>query len=407
MMKHVARTLGFGRRLLLIGVGSMFVAGSGIVIAQAPAPPAAAAGEVHAKGDIVGNWQGTLEAEKSLRTILQITKGDKGWSAKMYSIDQGAFPIPVSSISLDGSTFKYAIDMIGGSYTGTLSADGNSIVGTWTQGPKPLPLTLVRATKETAWEIPPPPAPPKLMAADADPSFDVVTIKPNDSGATSIQGLNVRGRNFTTRASSLDDLIKFAYGVHVKQIVGGPDWMDKDRYDINGVPDKDGVPNATQLQTMMKKLLADRFKLTFHHEKRDLSAFVLTVGKDGQKLTPTQMNGPLPGLGFRPVPGGLMLNVINGTMGDFTDFLQMLVLDRPVVDRTGITGRYDFHFTFTPDDSLFNGHPPRGPASADANAEAAPGFFEAIQKGIGLKLDAQKTAVDVIVIDHVEKPSAN
>ncbi len=86
------------------------------------------------------------------------------------------------------------------------------------------------------------------MAADADPSFDVVTIKPNDSGATSMQGLNVRGRNFTTRASSLDDLIKFAYGVHARQIVGGPEWIDKDRYDINGVPDKDGVPNVIQLQ---------------------------------------------------------------------------------------------------------------------------------------------------------------
>ena len=304
--------------------------------------------------------------------------------------------------------FNFQVTVIGGSYQGTLSADGNSIAGALTGlGPNPVPLTFIRATKETAWEIPAPPPPPKQMAADADPSFDVVTIKPNDTGATSMQGLNVRGRNFTTRASSVNDLIKFAYGVHAKQIVGGPDWMDKDRFDINGVPDKDGMPSTGQLQTMMKKLLADRFKLTFHHEKRDLSAFVLEVGKDGQKLAPTQLNGPLPGLGFRPGPGGLTLSVVNGTMEDFTGLLQLLVLDRPVVDRTGITGRYDFHFTFTPDDSLFNGHPPRMPAQADSTAEAAPGFFEAIQKDIGLKLDAQKTAVDVIVIDHVEKPSAN
>jgi uncharacterized protein (TIGR03435 family) len=408
MMKYTARTLSFGRRLLLIVAGSVAFAGPVLIVAQTPAPAAAPANEVHARGDMAGNWQGTLEAEKSLRLILQISKTEKGWSAKMYSIDQGAFSMNTSSMTLDGSTFKYAVDMIGGSYQGTLSADGNSIAGTWTQGAKPLPLTLIRATKETAWEIPAPPPPPKLMAADADPSFDVVTIKPNDTGATSIQGLNVRGRNFTTRASSVDDLIKFAYGVHVRQIIGGPEWLDKDRYDINGVPDKDGTPNATQLQTMMKKLLADRFKLTFHHEKRDLSAFVLEVAKDGQKLTPTQLNGPLPGLGFGPASGGLRLNVMNGTMGDFTDFLQMLVLDRPVVDRTGIKGRYDFHFTFTPDDSLFNGHPPRMPAQADGStAEAAPGFFDAIQKDIGLKLDAQKTAVDVIVIDHVERPSAN
>jgi uncharacterized protein (TIGR03435 family) len=413
MVKYRTRTLSFSRSLLLIVAGSIAVAGPVMMVAQTPAPPAAAAapaGEAHARGDMAGSWQGTLEAEKSLRLILQVSKTEKGWSGKMYSIDQGSFSMNTSSMTLDGSAFKYAIEMINGSYQGTLSADGNSIVGIWTQGPKPLPLTLVRATKETAWEIPAPPPPPKLMAADADPSYDVVTIKPNDSGATSIQGLNWNGRHFTTRASSVNDLIKFAYGVHAKQIVGGPDWMDKERYDIDGVPDKDGMPSAIQLQTMMKKLLADRFKLTLHHEKRDLSAFVLMVGKDGQKLTPTptERSGPLPGLGFGPAPGGLRLNVRNGTMEDFTGFLQMLVLDRPVVDKTGITGRYDFNFVFTPDDSLFNGHPPRMPAqAADSTANVAPGFFEAIQTDIGLKLDAQKTAVDVIVIDHVERPSAN
>jgi uncharacterized protein (TIGR03435 family) len=412
MMKYTARTFSFSRRLLLVVAGSMAVAGPVLIVAQTPAPPAIAAApanEVHARGDMAGNWQGTAELGKSVRTVLQIAKTDKGWSGKIFIFgDDGARPFDVASISLDGSTFKFQVPVIGGSYQGTLSADGNSIVGNLTGGgPNPAPLTLIRATKETAWEIPAPPPPPKQMAADADPSFDVVTIKPNDSGATSMQGLNVRGRNFTTRASSLDDLIKFAYGVHAKQIVGGPDWMDKDRFDINGVPDKDGMPSVGQLQTMMKKLLADRFKLTFHHEKRDLSAFVLEVGKDGQKLAPTQLNGPLPGLGFRPGTGGITLSVVNGTMEDFTGFLQMLVLDRPVVDRTEIKGRYDFHFTFTPDDSLFNGHPPRMPAQADSTADAAPGFFEAIQKDIGLKLDAQKTPVDVIVIDHVEKPSAN
>jgi uncharacterized protein (TIGR03435 family) len=412
MVKYRTRTLSFSRSLLLIVAGSIAVAGPVMMVAQTPAPPAAAAapaGEAHARGDMAGNWQGTAELGKSVRTVLQISKTDKGWGGKIFLFgDDGARPFDLASISLDASTFKFQVTVIGGSYQGTLSADGNSIAGALTGlGPNPVPLTFIRATKETAWEIPAPPPPPKQMAADADPSFDVVTIKPNDTGATSMQGLNVRGRNFTTRASSVNDLIKFAYGVHAKQIVGGPDWMDKDRFDINGVPDKDGMPSTTQLQTMMKKLLTDRFKLTLHHEKRDLSAFVLEVGKDGQKLAPTQLNGPLPGLGFRPGPGGLTLSVVNGTMEDFTGLLQLLVLDRPVVDKTGITGRYDFHFTFTPDDSLFNGHPPKLPAQTDANAEVAPGFFEAIQKDIGLKLDAQKTAVDVIVIDHVERPSAN
>jgi uncharacterized protein (TIGR03435 family) len=95
-------------------------------------------------------------------------------------------------------------------------------------------------------------------------------------------------------------------------------------------------------------------------------------------------------------------------MDDLTGFLQILVLDRPVVDRTGLTGRYDLQCTFAPDDSQFGGHPPMPPKS-DANppADSEPNLFDAFQDQLGLKLGAEKTSVDVIAIDHVEKPSAN
>jgi Protein of unknown function (DUF3738). len=279
MMERIAPG---GKRVSLAVVGSIaftavWCAPFGWAQAPAAAPSGQAAStvapakEVHARGDIVGNWQGTLNTpQRSLRIILQITRTDKGWGAKMYSIDQGAQPFNVSSVSLDGSAFKFSIDMVGGSYQGTLSSDGNVITGAWTQGSGPQPLDLVRSTRETAWEIPAPPPPPKLMAADADPSFDVATIKPNDSGASQMQSLKVRGRNFATRNSSLVDLICFAYNVQSKQIVGAPGWMDSDRYDIEAVPVQEGLPNPQQLRTMIKKLLADRFKLTFHHEKREL-----------------------------------------------------------------------------------------------------------------------------------------
>ena len=355
--------------------------------------------------DVVGNWQGTLKAGKDLRTILVVSKDNGKLKASMYSIDQGAMPLKASSVSLDGTTFKYAVDFIGGSYEGKLSPDGKTITGTWTQGPTPIPLVLTRATKETAWEIPAPPPPPKLMAADADPSFEVATIKPNDTGATSMQQLTLNGRNFQTRASSLEDLIAFSYEVQAKQIVGGPDWMSKDRYDVAAVPDVEGAPNPAQVRTMIRKLLADRFKLQFHKDKRDLSAFVLTVAKGGQKLTPTQLTGPLPGIGMRPATGGLTLSVANGTVGDFTGFLQSIVLDRPVVDRTDLKGKFDFSVTFLPDETQFNGHSPVGKL-ADG-VEPAPSLFEALQQQLGLKVTAEKTAVDVIAIDRVEKASAN
>jgi uncharacterized protein (TIGR03435 family) len=374
---------------------------------QTPQPPSAPSSEAHARGDMAGNWQGTVDMGKSVRTVMSIKKADKGWSGTMYLFgDKGAQPLTASSITLDGSTFKFAVSVIGGTYEGTLSGDGNSIDGNLTGGPKPLPLTLVRATKETAWEIPPPPPPPKLMAADADPSFDVATIKPNNSGASSIQGLTLNGRNFATRNSSLGDLIGFAYEVQAKQIVAAPDWLDKDRYDIAAVPDQDGAPNIQQLRVMVQKLLTSRFNLKFHHDQRELSAYVLTVGKNGQKLTPTQLKGSLPGMGMRPGPTGLTLVMANSRLADFTGFLQMIVLDRPVVDRTGVTGRFDYSVTFTPDDSQFNGHPPKLPPSTETT-ESSPNLFTALQQQLGLKLDAEKTSVDVIAIDHVEKPSAN
>jgi uncharacterized protein (TIGR03435 family) len=358
--------------------------------------------------DITGNWQGTLTtaAGKELRIILQITKDDGRLRAAVYSIDQGAQPFKASSVVLDGGNFKSSFDVIGLSYEAKLSVDGKSMSGTWTQGPNALPLNLVLPPKAAAWEIPAPPQPPKLMAADADPSFDVATIKPNNSGATSMQGLTISGRNFATRASSLQDLIGFAYEVQAKQITGGPDWMDKDRYDIAAVPDKEGAPNPQQVRSMIRKLLADRFKLTFHKETRELSAFVLTVEKDGPKLTPTQLNGPLPGLGLAPGKGGVNLRVMNGRMVDFTGFLQQLVLDRPVVDQTGLAAKFDFTVTFSPDDSQFNGHPPPFAKTAEG-VEPAPSLFEALHEQLGLKLEAKKTQVDVIAIDHVEKPSAN
>ncbi len=110
------------------------------------------------------------------------------------------------------------------------------------------------------------------------------------------------------------------------------------------------------------------------------------------------------------------MHVMNGTMSDLAGFLQVLVLDRPVVDRTGLTARYDFQCTFAPDNSEFGGHPPQihaagaaggTPASSPAVDVSAPNLFEAMSQQLGLKLNAEKTDVEVIVIDHVDHPSPN
>jgi len=354
--------------------------------------------------DLSGNWQGTLKAGKGVRLVVKIAKLDKGWSATLYNVDQAGQSLNASSVSLDGSTFTFKVDLMSMSYVGKLSADGKSMSGTWMQGTQVTPLDLTLATPETAWDIPEPPKPEKPMAADADPSFDVATIKPNPSGGASIQQLTLQGRDFVVRNGSLNDLITFAYGIQIKQLVASPVWADGDRYDIHGVPDQPGQPSMVQSRAMVRKLLADRFGLKSHHEKRELSAYVLS-GKANEKLTPSKtIQGQLPGFGASPGNGGLTLHLLNGTMSDFTDFLQMLVLDKPVVDQTGIAGRFDANVTFTPELYMFSGHPPKLPAS---DVPDAPDLFTAIGLQTGLKLSAEKTQVDVLVIDRVEKPSPN
>lgn len=352
--------------------------------------------------DITGQWQGTLHApNQDLRTVVKISKtADGKLTAVLYSIDQGGGGINASSVSVEGSTVKYAISMINGSFTGTLSADGNTIDGTWTQNNGPIALTLVRATPDTAWALP---APPKPMTV-TDPSFEVATIKlspPDEQGKffTVTRGSNqVRTGNTT-----LSDLIVFAYGVHPKQLINAPDWADKDKFDILGKPDAEGVPNQAQLRAMMQKLLASRFQLSFHKDTRELSVYALVVAKDGPKLTPSAAQGNLPGLFFRGLGD---LPARNATMGDFAGLLQAAVLDKPVVDHTGISGRYDFELKWTPDQSQFEalGGVKNPPAES---ADAPPDLYTAIQQQIGLKLDSTKAPTEVMVIDKVAQPSPN
>jgi hypothetical protein len=192
-----------------------------------------------------------------------------------------------------------AIAGIGGTYEGKLNADGTSIAGTWTQGDRPLPLNLTRATSETAWTIPDPPARLKPMPADASPMFEVATIKPSRPDEQG-KAFRVNGRHFSTINTSLSDLITFAYGLHARQITGGPAWLETEKYDLAAQPDGEGQPNDKQWKMMVQKLLADRFKLTFHRDKKELSVYAIVVGKTGPKLTKSEgdPNG-LPGLFFR------------------------------------------------------------------------------------------------------------
>ena len=295
--------------------------------------------------------------------------------------------------------------MIGGSYEGKLSGDGNSITGTWTQG-APLPLNLTRATPETTWTIPEPPPPPVRMAANANPAFEVATIKPSEPGRPG-KLFTVRGPDVVTINTTLADLITMPYDLHSRQIIGLPSWAESDKYDITGRPEVPGQPSVVQLEIMIQKLVADRFQLKFHREKRELSVYAITVAKTGSKLTKSQAdpNG-LPGLFFGRAAPGVSFNVRNATLSEVASVLQGSALDKQVVDQTGLSEKYDFTLKFTPDASQMTGFGPAPPAAAETD-DAPPDVFTAFQQQLGLKLDSTKAPADVLVIDKVEKPSAN
>jgi uncharacterized protein (TIGR03435 family) len=355
--------------------------------------------------NITGNWQGTLEIpQRKVRVVFKIGLENDKLEATAYTVDQPSPPI-AATITRDGSTVKMTVPSIGGTYEGKLSADGNSITGTFSQGAQ-LPLTLVRATPETAWVIPEPPPPPKRMAPDANPAFEVATIKPSDP-AHPEQIITLRGAEVITTNVTVHALINLGYWLHPKQLAGGPAWIETEKFDMAGKPDVPGQPNVDQMKVMIQKLLVDRFQLKFHFEKRELPVYAVRLAKTGAKIT-TSKDDPkgIPGWNFGRNPAGMIMAFRNSPMSQFTAVLQNST-DRPVVDQTGLSGRYDFTLNFTPDAAMataLSGGPP--PPAAD-NPDAAPDLFAAFQRQLGLKLEPTRAPVDVMVIDKVEKPSEN
>ncbi len=362
-----------------------------------------AAQTVASKPGIEGTWQGSLHMpDATLRIVLKIERvatGSEALSATMYSIDQGGQPLAASAVSFEGGILRFEIRLSGLAYEGRMSADGNSISGTMQQNGA-FSLVLERATPETEWTIPAQPKVP-AMAADAKPGVEVATIRPTAPDAPRTV-MTFRGSEIVISRMTLSDLIESVYQLHEKQIVNGPAWMGTEKFDVNVRPDQPGTPNREQFRMILKTLLATRFALRFHDEQKEMAAYALTVGKDGPKMARSVEASDLGGISVGPL--GLM-RARNSTMGEFAARLQAVVLDRPVVDRTGLEGRWEFVLKWMPDDSQFGGQL-QLPAPT-GNAEALPPLFTAIIEQLGLKLDAERTAVSVMVIDHVDHPSPN
>jgi uncharacterized protein (TIGR03435 family) len=260
-------------------------------------------------------------------------------------------------------------------------------------------ITIATLIVATSGILAQPPSPrPKFDA------FEVATIKPVDTADKTPQYITMQGpHRFVEKYYTLKLLIAAAYDLNPKTISGGPSWIGSNRFDILALTPGEVRPSRDEQMSMLRNLLADRFKLTFHREQKEFSIFELQVTKNGPKLKKSTSPPDAPAALISTVyPERILLPARNTTMGEFTSLLQRALLDRPVVDKTGLTGKYDFNLQWAPDNSQFGG----GVAAAPSDAPDAP-FFTAIQQQLGIRLEATKGPVDALIVDQAEHPSAN
>jgi len=257
-------------------------------------------------------------------------------------------------------------------------------------------LALCGTATRTAWaQDAGKPTPVHSTAQEENPDWEVVTVKPSDPNDTQGHDFFLEGHRVALRNTTVRHLLLLGYGVQKGQLTGLPDWAISKRWDVDGIPDVPGQPSFRQMQGMVRKLLAERFGLQLHHEQREMPVFALTPAKGGPRLSAntSDPNGWLQ-QATRETNGRHMEELKNASMPELAIILQYYV-DRPVVDRTGLKGRYNFNLQWTPDDVQA------------AAPDAPPGLFTAIQDQLGLKLEPVKAPAGVLVIDKVAPPEAN
>jgi uncharacterized protein (TIGR03435 family) len=347
---------------------------------------------------ILGTWQGTLAAQESQRVVFKFATAENSGSLRgsLTFNDRGPSGPPFLSVTFLPPDLTVAVADI--SYRGKLGADGKSITGVWTRGSQSYPLVLLLATPETLWTYKgPAPVPP--MDAAADPAFEVATIRPSsESGKETFIGF--KGARFETSNSSVTDLIKFAYKVRDRQIDGGPNWINEGKFDIAAEPDTPGLPSREQQRLMVRKLLADRFGFKGRVIERDFPVYALTVVEGHAKVDVDESSGY--DHGYVNVTdnknGQTAVQFAHYAMPEFADALMNFIQDRQIVDETGLKGRFNFALMI-PTDTAYGRQGPDGMDRATA-------YFGAVQP-LGFKLVRKRSRLEVIVVDHLERPSAN
>jgi uncharacterized protein (TIGR03435 family) len=253
------------------------------------------------------------------------------------------------------------------------------------------------------------------------PEFEVASVKPNASGSNDLLMRPPVDGRFTATNVTLKMLIALAYKVRQLEISGGPAWIASERYDINARA-ADVQITGDQSRLMLQRMLADRFKLLVHRETRELPVYVLLSARNGLKIPDakdgsciaTGSNPPrasTPGQPFIPFCGSFIVTP-NGLEGKRISMAQLAntlsgIVGAPVIDKTGYTKAFDFHLEFTRDVTAAHPNFPAAAGDAGPADTSGPSIFTALQEQLGLKLEAGKDPVEILVIDHAEKASAN
>ena len=220
--------------------------------------------------------------------------------------------------------------------------------------------------------------------------FEVASIKLNQNGSRTDLTTSPGGR-FNATNVTLQMLVQYGFGVKDSEIMGGPDWISVERYDIVAKADSPKQLSENELEPLVRALLADRFKLTVHREIKELPVYSLVLGRKGPKLA--EHLGPVvSSVNTSYESGVLSMNAVGISMASLADHLGRQQLARTVTDDTGLRGAYDFKLEWAPQQT------------ADS---AGPSIFTALQDQLGLKLEEHKGPVEVVVIDRAEKASGN
>ncbi|HUD22140.1 MAG TPA: TIGR03435 family protein [Acidobacteriaceae bacterium] len=234
-------------------------------------------------------------------------------------------------------------------------------------------------------------------------AFEVATVKPVDADLKAGRMFRMDGAHrWVATNFTLEALIALAYDMNPRAISGGPGWMDEQKFTIEAVTPGDIAPTRMEQMQMLRALLVERFALKFHRQQKEFSIYELDVAKAGSKLKAAAKPDDPPQIYGVVFPDRVEVPARSVTMDDFVAMLQRATLDKPTVNKTGLTGKYDFDLNFAQDESQYGGELPKAPDDTQS-----PPLFTAVQEQLGLKLEATRGMVSAMIVDQAEKPSSN